>query len=404
MRQRNATNRRYVLPPALAGPKIVLLEVAMSVNPTRTARPAKRRSKHPLHLFPGRFTTPGTAPGDLTEPPGAERVPTTLHLLDYDASGYTERPDCSLEEAREYFTSPNATWLHVNGTPSEELLRAVGDAYGLHPLALEDVMHTGQRAKLEAYDAQLFTIVTLPEAFGRGVSTAQLSLFLGDTWLVSFYSGREDPFDAIRQRSYLDASRIRKSGVDYLYYSLLDTAIDLVFPIMESLGERIEAVELTVFDDPSRQVLDEIQKLKRELVLLRRITWPQRDMLNSLVRDELDQVSDDTKLYIRDCYDHAVHALDLVESYREMASSLLEVYLSSLSNRMNDVMKLLTIIATVFIPLSFIVGVYGMNFDRSVSAWNMPELGWRFGYPILWLVMAALVAGMLLYFRRKDWI
>ena len=168
-------------------------------------------------------------------------------------------------------------------------------------------------------------------------------------------------------------------------------------------ADRIEALELTVFDDPSREALDEIHRLKRELVLLRRITWPQRDMLNNLLRDELDQISGGTKLYIRDCYDHAIHALDLVESYREMASSLLEVYLSSLSNRMNDVMKLLTIIATVFIPLSFIVGVYGMNFDRAVSPWNMPELGWHYGYPMLWLTMVALVAGMLLYFRRKRW-
>jgi magnesium transporter len=265
------------------------------------------------------------------------------------------------------------------------------------------VLHTGQRAKLETYDAQLFTIVTVPEASEQGITTAQLSLFLGDTWLVSFYSGHKDPFDAVRQRTYQHSSRIRRNSVDYLYYSLLDTAIDLVFPIMETLGDHIEALELTVFDDPNREALDEIHRLKRELVLLRRMTWPQRDMLNSLLRDDLDQVSSGTKLYIRDCYDHAVHALDLVESYREMASSLLEVYLSSLSNRMNDVMKLLTIIATVFIPLSFIVGVYGMNFDRSVSAWNMPELGWRFGYPSLWLVMVALVAGMLIYFRRKNW-
>ena len=363
----------------------------------------KRRLRHPLHLFPGRFTSPGTAPGDLTGPPESECIPATMHLLDYGGEGYTEKSDCSLEEARECFCSPNATWLHVNGTPSETLLRGIGKAYQLHRLALEDVSHTGQRAKLEAYDAQLFTIVSLPEISEHGVTTAQLSLFLGNTWLVSFYSGHQDPFNAIRERAYQDSSRIRRNGVDYLYYSLLDTAIDLVFPIMETLGDRIEALELTVFDDPSRAALDEIQKLKRELVLLRRVTWPQRDMLNNLLRGEHDLITGDTRLYIRDCYDHAVHALDLVESYREMASSLLEVYLSSLSNRMNDVMKLLTIIATVFIPLSFVVGVYGMNFDRSVSAWNMPELGWRFGYPILWLVMISLVAGMLIYFRRKNW-
>ena len=376
----------------------------MSSDPTKAVREVTRRLRHPLHLVPGRFTRPGTAPGDLTGPPESECIPTTLHLLDYNREGYTERSDCSLEEAREYFSSPNPTWLHVNGTPSEELLRAIGDAYGLHSLALEDVLHTGQRAKVETYDAQLFTIVSLPEVTEHGVATAQLSLFLGDTWLVSFYSGHEDPFNAIRQRAYRESSRIRRSGIDYLYYSLLDTAVDLVFPILETLGDRIESLELTVFDDPNREVLDEIHKLKREFVLLRRVTWPQRDMINTLLRDEHRQIAADTKLYIRDCYDHTVHALDLVESYREMASSLLEVYLSSLSNRMNDIMKLLTIIATVFIPLSFIVGVYGMNFDRSVSAWNMPELGWRFGYPMLWLFMVALVAGMLLYFRRKRWL
>jgi magnesium transporter len=364
----------------------------------------KRRIRHPLHLFPGRFTRPGTAPGDLSRPPDSERIPATMHLLDYDATGYTEKSDCTLDEAREYFSSPKTTWLHVNGTPSEELLRAIGNACQLHALALEDVLHTGQRAKLETYDAQLFTVVGLPEASEHGIATAQLSLFLGDSWLVSFYSGHYDPFDAIRQRAYRDSSRIRQNRVDYLYYSLLDTAIDLVFPILETLGDRVEALELTVFDDPNREALDEIHQLKREFMLLRRLTWPQRDMINSILRDEHHQITRDTKLYIRDCYDHAVHALDLVESYREMASSLLEVYLSSLSNRMNDVMKVLTIIATVFIPLSFIVGVYGMNFDRSVSAWNMPELGWRFGYPILWLVMVALVAGMLLFFRRKNWI
>jgi magnesium transporter len=156
----------------------------MSADPKKVPSPAKRRFRHPLHLFPGRFTSPGTAPGDLSGPPESEWIPTTLHLLDYDASAYTEKVDCTLQDAREYFSSPKCTWLHINGTPTEDLLRAVGDAYHLHPLALEDVMHTGQRAKLEAYDAQLFTIVTLPEVSEHGITTAQLSLFLGDTWLV----------------------------------------------------------------------------------------------------------------------------------------------------------------------------------------------------------------------------
>jgi magnesium transporter len=264
-------------------------------------------------------------------------------------------------------------------------------------------MHTGQRAKTEAYERQLFAIAGVPELNGERIETAQLSLFLGDNWVVSFYSGRRDPFDAVRSRASQKDSRIRRSGVDFLFYALLDTAIDKSFPTMESLGERVEALELNVFDDPSRAALDEIHQVKRELVLLRRMLWPQRDMLNSLIREDYPQIDEHTKLYLRDCYDHSVHALDLVESYREMASSLLEIYLSSVSNRMNDVMKVLTVIATVFIPLSFVTGIYGMNFDRSVSPWNMPELGLRFGYPLLLLFMLALGAGMLLYFRRKRW-
>jgi magnesium transporter len=318
---------------------------------------AKRYFRHPVHLSPGRFTRPGNAPGDLSSPPELETVPASLYLFDYDASGFFENADCTLDEAREFFSSRRNTWLHIQGTPSEELLRSVADAYRLHPLALEDVLHVGQRAKAEAYEHQIFTIVSVPELNGEHIDTAQLSLFLGDTWIVSFYSGSRDPFQAIRHRATQKDSRIRRNPADFLFYALLDTAIDTSFPAMESLGEKIEALETTVFDDPSREALDEIHHLKRELVLLRRLLWPQRDMLNELIREDHPQIGDHTKLYLRDCYDHSIHALDLVESYREMASSLLEIYLSSLSNRMNDVMKVLTVIATVFIPLSFITGL-----------------------------------------------
>jgi len=359
--------------------------------------------RHPLHQFPGRFTRPGTAPGDLTRTEAGERTPVVLSLVDFDASSIEELAGCTLEQAREYFVSPRATWLHVQGTPDDELLRAIGDAYRLHPLALEDVMHTGQRAKVETYDQQLFTILGGLELTELQVATSQLSLFLGDSWIVSFYSGRDDPFGSIRQRLKMEGSRLRSNGIDYLYYALIDTMTDLVFPQLEALGERIEDLELSVFDQPDGGALDKIHELKRELLLLRRLLWPQRDMLNSLIRDEHALISPGTRVYLRDCHDHAVHALDLVESYREMASSLLEVYLSSLSNRLNDVMKVLTIIATVFIPLSFITGVYGMNFDRSAGPWSMPELGYEYGYPLLWLFMLAVVAGMLFYFRRKRW-
>jgi len=364
---------------------------------------AKIARRHALHIFPGRYTRPGTAPGDLSALPAGEQVPVRMSLMDYAVDELTEKSDCSLETARQFFESPRATWLHVQGTPSAQLLQDIGEAYELHALALEDVLHTGQRAKLEAYDDQLFAIVGAPEFGEHGIELQQLSIFLGETWIVSFYSGRGDPFEPLRHRLRTNQSRLRRNPVDYLFYALLDTAIDLAFPVMELLGERIERLEESVFEHPGREALDEIHKLKRELVLMRRALWPQRDMMNGMLRDDHVLITQGTRLYLRDCYDHTVHALDLVESYREMASSLLDVYLSSLSYRMNDVMKVLTIIATVFIPLSFVVGVYGMNFDRQASPWNMPELGMRFGYPVLWLVMLALVGGMLFYFRRKRW-
>jgi magnesium transporter len=361
------------------------------------------RLRHPLHHFPGRFTRPGTVPGDLTSPPSETRTPASLHLLDFEPSKLTEKTGCTPQEALEFSDSPNPTWLHVQGTPDENLLKSIGGAYGLHSLALEDVLHTGQRAKIEAYEGQLFAIISIPELVTDDVTLGQLSLFLGEAWIVSFYSGHADPFDTIRERLRHEDSRLRRSGVDYLFYALIDMAVDRVFPLMEHLGERIELLETTVFSNPSREARDEIHNLKRELVLLRRLLWPQRDMLNSLIRDEHKLIAAGTRVYLRDCYDHCVHALDLVESYREMASSLLDVYLSSLSNRMNDIMKVLTIIATIFIPLSFIVGVYGMNFDRAAGPWNMPELGLPFGYPLLWLFMLAVVMLMLAYFRHKRW-
>jgi magnesium transporter len=363
-----------------------------------------KRLGHPVHHFPGRFTRPGTAPGDLSTPPAARQAPPVLHLMDFEAARLTETADCTLDAARLAMNNPNPTWLHVQGTPDKALLESISGSHHLHRLALEDVLHTGQRSKLEAYDQQLFAIVGIPELTADGVILGQLSMFLGNNWIVSFYNGPADPVESIRNRLRYDDSRLRRNGVDYLFYALIDLAVDLVFPLLEHLGERIEALEGSVFDDPSRESLDEIHRLKRELVLLRRVLWPQRDMLNSLLRDDHPLITAGTRIYLRDCYDHNVHALDLVESYREMCSSLLEVYLSSLSNRMNDIMKVLTVIATVFIPLSFIVGVYGMNFDRSASSWNMPELGLEYGYPLLWLFMIAVVVLMLVFFRRRRWL
>ncbi|MEJ2603593.1 MAG: CorA family divalent cation transporter, partial [Gammaproteobacteria bacterium] len=209
--------------------------------------------RHPLHHSPSRYTRPGTAPGDLKPPPDAERIPVVLSLMDYDATELVELPDCTLEEARGYFDTPRATWLHVQGTPSEELLREIGATFGLHALALEDVQHTGQRPKVDDYGEQLFTIVGIPRVVTDSSLPGQLSIFLGEHWIVSFHGGDSDPFEPVRQRARLTESRLRARGVDYLFYALIDTAVDLHFPVLEVLGDRIETLELTVFDDPSRE-------------------------------------------------------------------------------------------------------------------------------------------------------
>jgi len=310
----------------------------------------------------------------------------------------------TIEQARPYFSSPRNTWLHVQGDPGPDELRAIGDAYGLHPLAVEDVTNAGQRTKLEDYPQQKFIVLRHPVLKDDVLDTEQVSIFLGKNYVVSFHGGSNDIFAPVRDRLRKNPEgRLRSLECDYLLYALIDLIVDSSFPVLETIGEQLEDLEDEVLKDPKSSVLDHIHLMKRELVLLRRAQWPQREMLNTLLRDEHEFIRESTKIYLRDCYDHTIQVMDLIDSYREMSSGLLEVYLSSISNRMNDVMKVLTVIATIFIPLSFIAGVYGMNFDTAAGQWNMPELSWRFGYLMFWLLAIGIAGGMLFVFRRKGW-
>ena len=357
-----------------------------------------------MSLYRKRRIRPGAPPG---LPGAAADAPgnASIGVVDYDRENLDETDAVDTVTACGYASSGRPTWVHVQGRPDVALLRAFGDSYGLHPLATEDVLHTGQRPKLEPYQDQLFVILQVPSVDGESVELHQLSLFLGQDWLISFFDGPADPFGNIRERLRNPVSpRIRNLGVDYLFYALLDNAVDLAFPALEVYAERIGALEETVFDNPTRAALDRIHSIKREMLGLRQALWPQREVLSALARDSFTLITDETRLFLRDCYDHTIQVMDLLESYREMGSALLDVYLSSVSNRMNDVMKVLTIISTMFIPLSFLVGVYGMNFDSSASPWNMPELGMRYGYPALLFLMLCIVLGMLYFFRRREWI
>lgn len=357
-----------------------------------------------MELFRKKRPRPGSAPGSLHTDPTHKAAPLKLSVMDYELGQLDERTDLSIEQAKPYFNSPLNTWLHIQGDPSPDVLRTIGAAYNLHPLAVADVINGGQRTKFEHYPEQHFIVLRHPVLRDDVLETEQISLFIGKSYVVSIHGGDHDIFEPVRKRLRDNPeSRLRTLQCDYLLYALIDLVVDSSFPVLEELGEQLEKLEDQVLDKPVRETLDQIHLMKRELILLRRAQWPQRELLNGLIRDEHRLIQDSTKIYLRDCYDHTIQVMDLIENYREMSSGLLDVYLSSLSNRMNDVMKVLTIIATIFIPLSFLAGIYGMNFDTSASRWNMPELAWSFGYPMFWLIAIATVVGMLVMFRRKDW-
>ncbi len=358
-----------------------------------------------MKVFGKSYHPPGTSPGTLV--PIDSGVPFSIHLIDYSGEEIFEQELVTASEIGPYLSNPHSTtWVHIRGGPSAEMLRQLGSLLHLHSLALEDVANTGQRSKLEEYDDQLFAIVHLPVEDDDGrTRTEQISLFMGRGFLVSFHDAPEDPFEPVRMRLRAHSGKIRSRHSDYLLYALLDNIVDHGFPLLERYGEQIETLEEQLLDNPGKDTLAEIHQVRRDLLLIRRMLWPQREMLVRLYREECPCIEQDTRMYLRDCYDHTVQIMDLMESYREMAASMLEVYLSSVSNRLNESMRLLTIIATLFIPLTFIVGVYGMNFGNDTQSWwAMPELRWDYGYPAVWLVMIA-IAGLMLYlFKRNRWL
>jgi magnesium transporter len=350
-----------------------------------------------------RYNKPGTSPGMSAL--AVRDAGARISVFDFRSEGFTEERDINLARCADFFTSPNVTWVHVQGTPDLATLRSLGEAYGLHPLAVEDVANLGQRPKVESFERQLFVALNWPRFHDQGVAPTQVSLFLGATYVVSFCPGDDDPFGPIRERIRLDPpGRIRDRGAHFLFYALIDLVIDEGFPALDRLSSELETLEDMILADPSPACLERIHHTKRSLILLRKSLWPQREVISSLLREEHGLLDPATLPYLRDCHDHAVQVLDLIESYREMASSLQDLYLTGISNRMNEIMKVLTIMSSIFIPMSFLAGLYGMNFDGSVSPWNMPELRARYGYPIFLLVLVVVVAGMLWFFRRRKWI
>jgi magnesium transporter len=343
---------------------------------------------------------PGTAPGTLRIDPDAPEPRITV--MAYGPDEFVEQVVDSPSEIEGFLAKWPVAWVNVDGLGSEAALRQLAEVFGFHRLALEDVVNLGQRAKVERHDEHLFVVARLAPSELEAESE-QLSLFLGRQVVVTFQERSGDCFHEVRTRIRAAGRMIRSSGADYLAYALLDAVIDAYFPILETAHDELEALEVEVLEDPERETVHRIHRVKGRLQVLRREIGPHREAINALLRDAEDFVTPATAIYLRDCYDHVLWVIERLEAYREQCADLMGTYLSSVSNRMNEVMKVLTIIATIFIPLSFIAGLYGMNFDPAVSRWNMPELGWTYGYPLALGAMAAVGLGLVWYFWRKGW-
>jgi magnesium transporter len=295
---------------------------------------------------------------------------------------------------------PIITWINIDGVHKLDNIEKVGKHLKIHPLVLEDIVHTGQRPKMEDFNDYLFVVLQMLQYNEKEneTKTEQVSIILGANYVISFQEDEGDVFDLIRERILNDRGRIRRMGADYLAYSLLDAIVDNYFMVLEKIGEKIEDIEDELIKNPAQEVLHAIHSLKRELVFLRKSVWPLREVISRLERWDSHLIDKSMDIYLRDVYDHTIQVIDALETFRDMLSGMLDIYLSSVSNRMNEVMKVLTIIATIFIPLTLITGIYGMNFKY------MPELDWSWGYPMVYIAMLIVSGVMLVYFRRKRWL
>jgi len=357
-----------------------------------------------MSYFGKHYNKPGTAPG-LLEHEQPLGIPVQIDLIRFQSAHYQFEKDVSIQRAFSACEPGEKTWLSIRGRPSPELLEQMESHFQLHRLALEDVIHAGQRAKAEDYDSHLFLVLQRPRWVGEKLAMGQVSLFLGDNFVISIDDAGDDTFEPVRKR--LETSpggRIQTSPVDYLFYALVDLVVDQAFPVLDGYAQELEDLELQVVSNPKQNdLLDRLHESRRELVFLRRSLWTQRDAIASLMRDDQKLIGKHTRLYLRDCTDHAAHILDLIDSYRDMSAAVMELLISTQNRQLNEAMRMLTMIATIFIPLSFIVGIYGMNFDTGISQWNMPELGWEFGYPLVLLLLLSIAVAMIVIFRRKGW-
>ena len=344
---------------------------------------------------------PGDAPGIVR--PSPDGLPTSIRVITYTAEKFIEQDKVSIDDLPTLILEHGVSWIDVTGLSDGQTIERIGELFGLHSLALEDVVHVHQRAKVEVFDEHLFIVarmVSLPDRLEH----EQVALFVGPDYVVTFQERPGDCLEPVRRRLRDRRGRMRSTGPDYLAYALLDAIIDHYFPIIEAFGGELDRIEGEIDREVQNDVVGELHNIRSDLLLLRRLIWPHREVCNTLLRDEHPLIAKETLLYLRDCYDHTVQIIDVAETYRDTCGALRDFHYSQVSQRTNDIMKVLTIMSSIFIPLGFVAGLYGMNFNPEASPFNMPELDWYFGYPFALSVMAIMAGGMLTFFWRRGWL
>ena len=342
----------------------------------------------------------GQSPGSLVHIGEKKIEKIKISLMYYDSENLQEKQLPAIEASFPYRDRPPVSWINVDGLHEIDVIEKIGTHFGIHSLVLEDIVNTGQRTKAEEFKNYIFIVfkMLVYDETADHITAEQVSLILGPHFLLSFQEKEGDVFDFVRERVRKDRGRIRKSGSDYLAYALMDAVVDHYYAILERLSDKIELLEDQMLDNPLPCMLADIHHLKRDMIFLRKQVWPLREVLNNLIKDPSELIQETTRIFLRDVYDHTIQVIDTIESFRDVLSGLSDLYQSTVGNRMNEVMKVLTIIATIFIPLSFIAGIYGMNFEY------MPELKWHWAYPALWGVLILIFSAMILWFKRKKWL
>jgi magnesium transporter len=356
--------------------------------------PELRRAR----LIKKRGNKVGAAPGTLVHIGDISTPDTDIYAIHYDQHTIHEQKIVQIGDCRSQGSDNQTSWINVDGLHHPEIIRELGELYGIHPLVQEDILNTDHRPKVEVHDDHLYIVIKMLQFDEQSecLKSEQVSLIVGDNYLLSFQEKTGDVFNGVRER-VRSGRKIRQLGPGYLAYALIDAVVDNYFVLLEKFGDAIEDLEQQLLDNPGKFTLNKIHHFKREMLLLRKVVWPLRELLSSLSRDESVILSRETRVHLRDVYDHSIHIIDNVETLRDLLSGMLDLHMSSSNQRMNEIMKTLTLFATIFMPLTFIAGVYGMNFE------HMPELSWSWGYPATWLVMGSIAGGLLIYFKWRRW-